>query len=378
MKIREKIPFRGFHLLRILESYQKRSIPLDSFLRFYFKENRSIGSKDRKEICELLYFIIRWQGLIDYFCKKPIVWEERIEKAKTINPFDFQEDESIPFHIRMSFPKWYINLLLQHYPQEKVKEICLTSNTKAPTTIRVNTLKISRDELFSRWKNLYKIEKCLLSPTGIMFRKKINFFATKEFKEGLFEIQDEGSQLVSGLVDANAKDQILDYCAGSGGKTLAIGATKQNKGQIYLHDIRIKALLEAKKRLKRSGIENAQITTPENLFRLEKKMDWLILDVPCSGSGTFRRNPDMKWKFRSEMLKNLVQEQRSIFEKSLSYLKPKGKILYITCSVLPEENFLQVEYFQQHFPVKLLNQPSFWFPQKNGRDGFFASLFQLK
>ena len=160
MKIREQIPFRTFHILRILEEYQKRKIPLDSFLRFYFRENKSIGSKDRKEICELLYFIIRWQGLIDYFCERPITLEKKIEKAKTINPFDFQEDETIPFHVRMSFPKWYVDLLLKHYDKEKVKQICLTSNTQAPTTIRVNSLKVSREDLFSRWKNIYKIEKC--------------------------------------------------------------------------------------------------------------------------------------------------------------------------------------------------------------------------
>ena len=378
MKIREQIPFRTFHLLRIFENYLKKRIPLDSFLRSYFRENKSIGSKDRKEICELLYFIIRWQGLIDYFCKRPITLENKIEKAKTLKPFDFQKDDTIPFHIRMSFPKWYIEHLLKHYEKETVKQICLTSNTRAPTTIRVNSLKISRDALFSRWENLYKIEKCEKSAYGIMFHKKINFFATKEFKEGLFEIQDEGSQLVSELIEAKPKDQILDYCAGAGGKTLAFGAKQQNKGQIYLHDIRKKALLEAKKRLKRSGIENAQIIFSENLDRLKQKMDWVILDVPCSGSGTFRRNPDMKWKFQFEMLTNLVREQRAIFEKSLQYLKPKGKILYITCSVLPEENFMQIEYFQKHFPVILMQEPSFWFPQKNGRDGFFAALFQLK
>jgi len=376
--IEDKIPFREFHILRILENYQIKKIPLDCFLRFYFKENKSIGSKDRKEICDLLYFIIRWQGLIDYFCIKPITWKKRIEKAKTIKPFDFQDDETIPFHKRMSFPLWYIQLLKKHYSKDKVKEVCLTNNTTAPTTIRVNSLKISRDELFSRWKNIYKIEKCQLSENGIIFKKKINFFATNEFKEGLFEIQDEGSQLVANLIDTEAKDQILDFCAGSGGKTLALGARKKNKGQIYLHDIRKKALLEAKKRIKRSGIENAQIILPENIHRLKKKMDWIILDVPCSGSGTFRRNPDMKWKFQPEMLKSLVNEQRLIFKKSLQFLKPKGKILYITCSILPEENFLQVEYFIRQFPVFLIDKPSFWFPQKNGRDGFFASLFQLK
>ncbi len=120
-----------------------------------------------------------------------------------------------------------------------------------------------------------------------------------EFKQGLFEVQDEGSQLIANLMDPTPGDQVMDYCAGSGGKTLAFAPKMQHRGQIYLHDIRPWALDEARKRLKRAGIQNAQVVLPEDpkLNKLRGKMDWVLVDAPCTGSGTFRRNPDMKWKF---------------------------------------------------------------------------------
>jgi 16S rRNA C967 or C1407 C5-methylase (RsmB/RsmF family) len=204
----------------------------------------------------------------------------------------------------------------------------------------------------------------------MIFHQKINFAELPEFQEGLFEIQDEASQLISMLVEATPKQQVLDYCAGSGGKTLAFAPLLKNSGQIYLHDIRPQILLKAKKRLCRAGIQNVQFCLPKH----KKSMDWVLVDAPCTGSGTLRRNPDMKWKFDSSLLNRLVAEQRQIFEQALEYLKPSGKIVYATCSLFPQENQDQIQYFQEKFGLKLAKEVFQSFPEKNGMDGFFAAV----
>jgi len=206
-----------------------------------------------------------------------------------------------------------------------------------------------------------------------------NFFATEEFKQGLFEIQDEGSQLIALLVGAQPKQQVFDYCAGAGGKTLAFAPNMHSQGQIYLHDIRAHALLQARKRLKRAGIQNAQIINDDSpkLPKLKKKMDWVLVDAPCSGSGTLRRNPDMKWKFDDAMITRLVGEQRKIFERALSFMSPEGRIVYATCSIFPEENQNQIDHFVKTYNLKIEGKPFISLPKLNGMDGFFAAVLSL-
>lgn len=201
-----------------------------------------------------------------------------------------------------------------------------------------------------------------------------------EFKKGLFEVQDEGSQLLAALVKAEPGQLVMDYCAGSGGKTLAFAPLMHNKGQIFLHDIRSYALIEARKRLKRAGIQNAQIVLAEDekLKKLKKKMDWVLVDAPCSGTGTMRRNPDMKWAFTEDTIPRLVGQQRTIFEKALSYLHPQGKIIYATCSLLKEENEEQVTHFLKTYSLKLVAPFFQTKPSKGEMDGFFGAIFEYQ
>jgi 16S rRNA C967 or C1407 C5-methylase (RsmB/RsmF family) len=196
----------------------------------------------------------------------------------------------------------------------------------------------------------------------------------------LFEVQDEASQLIADLVAAVPGDHVLDFCAGSGGKSLAIAPRMGCKGQLYLHDVRPAVLREAKKRLYRAGIQNAQILPHDASHKrsLKEVMDWVLVDAPCTGTGTLRRNPDMKWKFEESTLNRLIDEQRSIFREALNFVKPKGKIVYATCSVLPMENEWQAEFFEQNFGLKRL-EPSFSSsPKKGGMDGFFGVVFTKK
>jgi len=373
------LPFREHHLFQILNLYERQSLPLDLFLKNYFHEHHAVGSKDRRFIAENVYGIVRWRGLLDHLAKKPLTWESRYKVFEKIQPHDYLTREDLPVHVRVSFPKSYFQLVSAAIGEEKAVQFCLKSNESAPTTIRVNSLKTTRDQLLAKWKENFTVTPCNLSPWGIVFDKRVNFFALPEFKEGLFEVQDEGSQLIANLLEAKPGDWVLDYCAGSGGKTLAFAPRLEHRGQIFLHDIRKHALLDAKKRLKRAGIQNAQLVFPDDPKKnqLWKKMDWIFVDAPCSGSGTLRRNPDIKWKFDPKNLDNLLGEQQEIFAEALKYLSPQGKIIYATCSILPQENEEQVAIFQDRFGLKLCAPPFSSHPESGGMDGFFAAVFSF-
>ena len=372
-------PFREHHALAIFSSYEKQTGPLDLFLKNYFLCHKAIGAKDRKSIAESVYGIMRWRGLLDHKAKDSPSWETRYHLFQQFSPLTYLKDTQIPLHVRLSFPKKFFSLLVNSLGEEKAMDFCLVSNAPAPTTIRVNTLKISREALLERWKDSFAATPCTTSSTGITFLKKVNFFALPEFKSGFFEVQDEASQLIAQLVAARPGQQILDFCSGSGGKALAIAPRLEEKGQLYLHDIRRFSLMEAKKRLKRAGIQNAQLLfhDAEHKKRLKKTMDWVLVDVPCTGSGTLRRNPDMKWKFQEEDLEELIIKQRAIFHEALDFVKPRGHIVYSTCSILSRENQEQADFFTTHYPLERIDNFSS-FPQAGGMDGFFGTTFQLK
>ena len=378
------IRFRQKHLFALLEGYSQQNGPLDFWVSCYFRKNSALGSKDRAFINETIYRLIRWQGLLDFLLEKQEIhpsWQKRFELLSERDPKSYIHDEQIPENVRLSIPLELYQELLVSWGKEKAHEIALACNEQAPTMVRINPLKTDRDTLFNKWQEVgFSVYLSQDSPYGIGFQKKINFFSLPEFKAGFFEVQDEASQMVALLLQAKPDDQVLDFCAGSGGKALAFAPQMQGKGQIYLHDIRKSALIDAKKRLKRAGIQNAQVVHSDEKKRLEKlkkKMDWVFVDAPCSGTGTLRRNPDMKWKFSEKMVARLVGEQRVIFEQALSYLKPTGKIIYATCSILDRENGQQVNHFLKTYPIKLLDAPFQSIPFSHSKDGFFAACFEL-
>lgn len=375
------IPFRTYHLMQIMNGLTNQTLPVDLYIHHYFRANKALGSQDRGYIAETLYGLIRWKSLIDYLTNNSSDWEVRIEAFQNADLEALSKDPTIPLLYRISFPQELFNAVESSHGHEQAVNLCLTCNYPAPTTIRVNTLKISRDELLNRWKNQFEVSPCKLSSTGIVFHKKINFFSLEEFKSGYFEVQDEGSQLLADLVAPEPGMQVLDYCSGSGGKTLAFAPRMGSKGQIFLHDIRQHALMEARKRLKRAGIQTAQIVHADcktKLDKLKKKMDWVLVDAPCTGTGTLRRNPDMKWKFETAMIERLTGLQRQIFERALSFLKPQGKIVYGTCSILKEENWDQISHFMKVYDLELAGTPFESLPTPGGMDGFFAAVLKRR
>jgi 16S rRNA C967 or C1407 C5-methylase (RsmB/RsmF family) len=353
-----RLPFCDHHISAFLQTQSKK--PLDQALSAYFKAHKSIGAHDRRTIGETLYGMTRWKTLIDSLCPTdhPI---DRIQCYRKLDLVACQSDSSLPEWVRYGLPEFLYRKL--------GKELALLLNQQAPTTIRVNTLKISREDLLQRWEGKFELKPTAKALHGIQFLKRYPLFSLPEFKDGLFEVQDEGSQIVAALVAPKPGEHVLDYCSGSGGKTLAFAPAMKGKGQIYLYDNRPWILLEARKRLKRAGIQNVQFTLPQ------KKVDWLLADVPCSGTGTLRRNPDAKWNIDAAMVDRLILQQREIVAKALPHLKVGGHFVYATCSILPEENEEQMEFFMREHSLELVEKLSL-LPEENGHDGFFAAVFK--
>jgi 16S rRNA (cytosine967-C5)-methyltransferase len=372
--------FRKKSILRFLELFSgSPATPMDLLLNNFYRANKSLGSSDRRYIGDMIYAIVRNLSLLDAHLPSPALWEDRVNLFLEKNLKTLERSPHLAPYQKASLSEDIYTLLLNFYGEEQTKVLSEILNTPAPTTVRVNLLKTTRDLILRGWNDRYEITPCRESSSGIVFNKKIDLPSLSEFKKGLFEIQDEGSQLISELVKATPGESVLDFCAGGGGKSLAIAPKMDGKGQIFLHDIRKTPLISAKKRLKRAGVQNAQIIfeEPKKLSKLSRKMDWVLIDVPCSGSGTWRRNPDQKWKFSKATLERLVAEQRKIFDQALTYLKPNGHVVYATCSLFSQENEEQVEYFLKHYPVQL-SAPLFKrLPVSGGMDGFFGAVFSF-
>lgn len=368
-------PYKEYHLLQLLSQHDS-SMPLDLSISLYFRQHKSLGSKDRKFIANTTYTMVRWRSLIDYFVKGPVDWTKRYEAFKEIDLDKECRNTSIPIDIRCSCPPFLFSKLKEALGEKGAYELSLKNNQRAPLTIRANELKTSRVSLSKKMEELTALTFCERSPFGIRLHDHVNLFRTQEFSEGHFEVQDEGSQLVAYLVDAKPKQKILDYCAGSAGKSLAFAPKMEGSGCIFVHDIREKILEQAKKRLKRAGIQNYQIAPPESntLKQLRNNMDWVLVDAPCTGTGTHRRNPDLKWKFDAEMLEEIVQKQRYIFDKALQYLKPNGHIVYATCSLLKDENEDQVEFFLKKHGLKIVSNPLNSAKDFDTMDGFYGAV----
>jgi 16S rRNA (cytosine967-C5)-methyltransferase len=368
--------FRETHLFAFMHHFEQVGGPLDLKLRNYFKRHKSLGSKDRRFIGDLVYALIRWKGLLDYLLGEHSPYAARIEQLRRLQNIDLN---CVPDWVRAGVSQWMYQELNKDFSKEQTQHLCQILNEQAPVTLRANLLKGSREELMERLRTYSKgVVACRRSKTGIQLTERIALSALPEFQDGWFEIQDEGSQLIADVIQCRPGEQIFDYCSGSGGKSLALAPRLEGKGQIYLHDIRPWVLQEAKKRLKRARIHNAQCLPPGHprIFSLHNQLDWVLIDVPCSGSGTLRRNPDMKWNISEEMVARLVKDQQTIFSEAVALAKPGGMIVYATCSLFSRENEEQVKVFLHKYELTLATPLLKILPEMNGPDGFFAAVFK--
>ncbi len=256
--------------------------------------------------------------------------------------------EGAPPHVQGDFPEWLTEAL-----GENAVALGRALAGRAPVDLRVNRLKGGRGKAQVSLAHL-NAEPTPLSPDGLRLPflpdgRGPALAAEPAYVKGLVEVQDEGSQLAALLSQARAGEQVLDLCAGGGGKTLALAAMMQNKGQIYASDGDGRRLMPIYKRLERAGARNVQVRVPKRgadaLADLASRCDLVLVDAPCTGTGTWRRNPDAKWRVRPSSLEHHMNEQAEILEKAIEYLNPKGRILYITCSLLRDENEAQIARF---------------------------------
>lgn len=370
--------FRRKHILQILETFDGARGPLDRFVHLYFRQNRSLGSKDRAHIAQQVYQAVRYRELLNRFCRPSEAWAERLNLLEQSDLVSLKKRCKGDLAGSESIPAPLFDLLNATFDKPTLQEQCRLINTSAPIAMRVNALKGDRNQLMSLLPKEFGARFSNFSDSAIVLERREALFNLEIFRAGWFELQDEGSQLIASQVLAKPGDWVVDFCAGSGGKTLAIAPQLKKSGQIFLGDTRPKALLEAKSRLKRAGVQNAQVLSSEHAMwaKLKGRVDWVLTDVPCSGSGTLRRNPDMKEKIDGDAVKRLIQLQREIVQKALKLVKPGGKLCYSTCSLLKEENQDQIEYFCSQFGLKICYPFFQTLIVENGPDGFFAAVMQ--
>lgn len=269
------------------------------------------------------------------------------EAAGLARPLD-----GAPPHVQADVPQWIWPRFGALFGDRAVAEGRALA-ARAPTDLRVNTLKAARDKVLKALKD-FNIAETALAPNGVRVpppqgaQRTPNLQAEAAFQAGWFEIQDEGSQIVAALAGAGARQQVLDLCAGGGGKTLAMAAAMQNTGQIYAYDtdrLRLKPIFE---RVKRAGVRNVQVLRGGDeaaLAALGAKFDVVLVDAPCTGTGVWRRRPEAKWRLKPESLAARQAEQASVLATAARHVKPGGRIVYVTCSLLPDENGVAVERF---------------------------------
>lgn len=352
-------------LIELLQIYgANKTVPADTVLSRYLKERRYIGSKDRQFLAHHFFQIMRmYHALKDkgiserilvarYFSwvgKMPVEEVAFWFDGSNYHPHVLTKDEirlveKNTFNYNNRIPAWVRPLLPI---QDEELDECLLKN--APVDLRVNLFKTTYEEVYAGLlsEGFYTPERMHYSKIGLRLKRRL-VYGHPLLQDAQVEFQDEGSQIASLLVDANENTSVLDLCAGAGGKALCLANVMNNNGEIVLSDIHDFRLKRAKERLLKAGVNNAQIIYMKDLPKRE--YDRVLLDVPCSGSGTWRRKPDLLMKLTPDLLKDLLNEQKSILEKSITYVKVGGRLIYVTCSLFSCENEDQIKLFLEKHP----------------------------
>lgn len=391
--------------LEILTEMLDGERPLDQIIRTYFADRRYAGSKDRRAIAEQVYGIARnssalsfWMGgdgvtprrlLLTFLVKIEKASREDLlslfqESAYGPSPLTDEEQNfltqldknsvSIPSCAQANVPAW----LWPHFeetfgPEAGVQAEAL--NTEAPTDLRTNTLLTSRETLLKSLRELDEdAEYTPLSPVGIRLSKRLALERNPLLRQGLFEFQDEASQLAAQMCDVSPDHRVLDFCAGAGGKTLALAALMGNQGHIDAVDADASRLMRAHFRAQRAGVENVYF--PDVTDLVHESYDRVLVDAPCSGTGTWRRHPEWRLTFTPQRLENLLTTQENILTQAASFVRPGGSLIYMTCSVLRAENQQQVEKFINENKSFSESCVSFKTPHSHACDGFYVAVLQ--
>lgn len=408
------------HGEEVLREVLRFTGPADAILSRYFREHPKLGARERNAIAEGVYAVLRYKlayasfaesgqgsamrrlvllGLADTLGVDAIggLTPDEADWLQHISRID---RNSLPVSLRANLPAWLLDKLVARYGEEEMLRLSEALNRPAPLDLRVNALKAKREEVLAQLATApIAGEATPYAALGIRVMKKPALQNLPLFQEGAIEVQDEGSQILAQILGAKRGEMVVDFCAGAGGKTLAIGAAMRNTGRLYAFDVSDKRLSKLKPRLARSGLSNVHpgVIAHENdakVKRLVGKIDRVLVDAPCSGLGTLRRNPDMKWRQTPESVQELNAKQASILASAARLVKPGGRLVYATCSLLDEENEGIAEQFlasnadftllpmknvlaEQKIPLEMQDYLRM-FPHIHQTDGFFAAVFERK
>lgn len=415
----------------LIDNVIKLTYPADTIITHYFRQRRYIGSQDRRQISSYVYACLRqylhlqWalgkfsnpRLLVFLFLLHQDEWQlPTLQNAcdnKSYHPQSLSPQEltvlkkalhhlkdPLPPDVALNIPSWSLPLFQETFAEEYTAEVNAL-NKSASFDLRVNTLKTTREATIEALQR--DSIPCIatpLSPLGIRLFERRPLPHHPLWQQGWIEVQDEGSQLVSLLTDAKPQETILDLCAGAGGKTLALAATMGNKGHIVAMDISEKRLARARERLRRAGVHNTEFraldaTGQRWLSRQSKRFDRVLIDAPCSGSGTWRRNPDLKLRFQEKDLTEVLSKQTQLLNQAIPFIKPGGCLIYVTCSLFPCENQHQITTFlEKNTEFTPISLESIWqgildtpypgtnavylqlTPHQHNCDGFFIAILR--
>ena len=411
-------------VMQALRTALKMEHPADAVLRHFFQAER-IGSNERSLVADTLFGTLRHRLFLEHACTvddkgqatarrmalaywvkfggynlrelEPLLKAKEAEwlgKVKSINV------NELPLSIQAELPEWIVEKLRPQHSEDEILALGRSMQQPAPLDLRVNTLLAGRNEVLqSLQAEGMDAQATPYSPMGIRLKYKPALNKHALFLTGKFEVQDEGSQLLGLLLAPKRNDMVVDFCAGAGGKTLMLGAMMNSQGRLYAWDVSEKRLTNLKPRLKRSGLSNVQpqLIAHENdskAKRLAGKIDRVLVDAPCSGTGTLRRNPDLKFRQSPQSVAELNVKQAAILASAARLLKHGGRLVYATCSLLHEENQGIVQAFlaahpdftllpagevlhQQHIDLAMGDYLQLA-PQLHNTDGFFAAVLERK
>lgn len=409
-------------LTRALSVILKLDGPADVLMKLFFKSSPHLGVRDRGLIAEGIYYALRHYASLRWAMRPvhpdraprlvALVTLARQHGLEALPPNSIGREEGplknilaakiedAPAHVRAELPQWLFDLIEAQYDDTAVLYPAMLEG--APLDLRVNLLKANREEVLAELeKNGVQAFATPYSPDGIRLPTKPGLTQWPIYKDGLVDVQDEGSQLIARLVHPHRREMICDFCAGAGGKTLAMGALMRSTGRLYAFDVNEKRLNGMLPRMRRAGLSNVHPIAIRNekdnrVKRLQGKFDRVLIDAPCSGTGTFRRNPDLKWRLSPAEMDRINDIQKNILEEASKLVKAGGRLVYATCSMIRRENQDVVEAFLAAHPewhlvpaLEVLAQQGITFdpeaakrfgdyfqmlPHVHNTDGFFAAV----
>jgi len=408
------------HTEEVLREILRFTGPADGTLSRYFRDHPKLGSRERGVIAEAVYGLLRNKAIYTSFAESgngptmrrmTLLGLADAVSIESLGGLSEEETEWLtrvaeidrnlmPPLMRSNLPQWLFDKLVARDGEAATLQLAYAMNQPAPLDLRVNSLKANRDEVIAALAEAPILcEPTPYAPLGLRVIKKPVLQNLPLFKSGAIEVQDEGSQLLAQIVGAKRGEMVVDFCAGAGGKTLALGATMRNTGRLYAFDVSDKRLAKLKPRMARSGLSNIHpvLIAHENdgkVKRLAGKIDRVLVDAPCSGLGTLRRNPDVKWRQTPEAIAEMNLKQIAILSSAARLVKSGGRLVYGTCSLLDEENeAIAAQFLAAHEDFSLVPMKDVLaeqkialemgdylklLPHQHQTDGFFAAVFVRK